>query len=158
MQSRTGQDFAAGVLFLLVGLGALWVGWDYPLGTAHRPGTGVLPMILSCSLAISGIILIAKAIVSGDIEMGTWAWRPLIFVTLATVAFGLLIDGAGLVVAMIVSLALAAVGTTETRWGEFMFFLAIMLVIGVGTFIIVLGMPIPIWPQRMPDFLTFFIR
>ena len=43
-------------------------------------------------------------------------------ITLATIAFALLIDRLGLVVAMIVSMTLAALGTPETRWREYALF------------------------------------
>ena len=158
MQVRTGQDFAAGMMFALVGLGALYIGADYPMGTPQRPGTGVLPYILSWCLVASGGILIVKALLSGDTRVGAWAWRPIIAVTLATLSFGLLVDSAGLVIAMVVSLTLCAIGTPETRWVEYGVFLLIMLGIGVGTFVWLLGMPIPVWPVKMPDFLSFILR
>ncbi|MGE3917401.1 MAG: tripartite tricarboxylate transporter TctB family protein [Hyphomicrobiaceae bacterium] len=158
MQVRTGQDFAAGVMFALVGIGALWIGADYPMGTTQRPGTGVLPAILAWCLIGTGGILTIKAMVAGDIPVGRWAWRPLLAVTLATISFGLLVDSAGLVIAMAVSLTLCAAGTPETRWMEYAAFLLIMLAIGVGTFVWLLGMPIPIWPIRWPDWLAFLGR
>jgi hypothetical protein len=67
-------------------------------------------------------------------------------VTLATIAFGYLIDPAGIVVAMVVSMTLAALGTPETRWREFAFFSLIMLAMGLGMFIYGLGMPIKVFP------------
>lgn len=158
MRVRTGQDFAAGLMFLLVGAGAIWISADYPMGTAQRPGTGVLPHILAWCLVGTGAILIVKALLVGDVSVGGWAWRPFIMVTLATVAFGMLIDSAGLIVAMVASLTFCALGTPETRWLEFIMFLAIMIAIGVGTFVWLLGMPIPIWPVRVPDFLQFILH
>jgi putative tricarboxylic transport membrane protein len=69
-------------------------------------------------------------------------------ITLATIAFALLADRAGLVVTMIVSMTLAALGTPETRWREYLPFAVIMLAIGVSVFIYGLGMPIPILPKN----------
>lgn len=158
MRVRTGQDFAAGLMFLLVGIGAIWISADYPMGTAQRPGTGVLPHILAWCLVGSGGILVVKSLLAGDVSIGSWAWRPFIAVSLSVVAFGMLIDSAGLIVAMVVSLTLCGIGTHETRWLEFLLFLAIMIGIGVGTFVWLLGMPIPIWPVRVPDFLQFIIH
>ena len=67
-------------------------------------------------------------------------------ITVATIAFALLIDSAGLVVAMIVSMTLAALGTHETRWREFAMFMVLMLALGLGIFIYGLGMPIKVLP------------
>ena len=61
-------------------------------------------------------------------------------------AFALLVDATGLVVAMVVSMTLAALGTQETRWGEYMLFAFTMVFIGVAMFIAALGMPIRVWP------------
>lgn len=158
MHVRFGQDFAAGLLFLIVGVGAYLIGADYPMGIPQRPGTGVLPRILSICLIGSGGLLIVKAMLAGDTPLGAWAWRPWIAVTLAVTVFGLTVDSLGLVIAMILSLTLCAIGTPETRWREFAIFLVIMIAIGVGVFVLLLGMPIPIWPTRVPDWLKFVIR
>jgi hypothetical protein len=205
MKERSGQDFAAGMLFALIGAVALYISADYSMGTSHQPGTGVLPRILAWGLVaigaaqiVQGMIVefavlrraaptvaisaVASAILffggpAIGIEEG-WsalpivigflalmesllpgtAWRPLFAVTLATVAFGLTIDELGLVVAMVVSLTLCAFGTHETRWREFSMFLVVMLIIGVGGFIWLLGMPVPIWPVKVPGWLSFLQR
>lgn len=155
MQTRVGQDFASGVMFALIGAGALWIGADYPMGIPARPGTGVLPRILAWCLVGTGGLLIIKALLTGDRRVGGWAIRPLVAVTLAIVLFGMTIDSLGLVFAMTLSLTLCALGTTETRWMEFSWFLLIMLAIGAGMFVWLLGMPVPIWPVKVPEWLSF---
>lgn len=141
------QDFASGLLFVAVGVAALWISADYPMGTPQRPGTGVLPLILAWCLIGTGALLWLKAVVTESPRLTSWAWRPAIMITLATVAFALLVDRAGLVVTMIVSMTLVALGTPETRWREYALFALLMLAIGVGAFIYGLGMPIPILPK-----------
>ena len=118
------QDFATGLLFIAVGAAALWIGADYPMGTPQRPGTGVLPRILAWCLIGTGALLWLKAVVTDGPRLTAWAWRPAIMITLATVAFALLVDRAGLVVTMLVSMTLAALGTPETRWREYALFAA----------------------------------
>jgi putative tricarboxylic transport membrane protein len=146
MRIRSSQDFVTGLLFIVVGIGAIWIGADYAMGTAQRPGTGVLPRILAWCLIGCGGLLWIKAFLSDGPDMGAWAWRPLIMITLALIAFSALIDRAGLVAAMLVSMTLAALGTPQTRWGEYAMFTIIMLVIGVGMFIYGLGMPVRALP------------
>ncbi|MBX9590743.1 MAG: tripartite tricarboxylate transporter TctB family protein [Hyphomonadaceae bacterium] len=141
------QDFATGLLFLAVGVAALWIGADYPMGTPQRPGTGVLPRILAWCLIGTGLLLWLKAVVSDSPRLTSWAWRPAIMITLATVAFALLIDRLGLIATMTVSMTLVALGTAETRWREYVPFALIMIAVGVGLFIYGLGMPIPILPR-----------
>lgn len=146
MRIKGSKDFATGLLFLAIGIGAYYVGSTYSMGTAQRPGTGVLPRILAYCLMGSGILLSIQAMLQEGPKLDAWAWRPLIMITLATIAFAFLIDTAGLVVAMLVSMTLAALGTHETKWKEFAMFSVLMLVIGIGIFIVGLGMPIKVLP------------
>lgn len=159
MRIRWGQDLATGLLFIVIGLGALIIGWDYPRGSPQRPGTGVLPAILSWCLIGTGGLLMIKSILAGDIEIDQWSWRPFILVTLGVVVFGLTVDDLGLVIAMVLSMSLCALGTVETRWWpEFWIFSVIMIAIGVGMFILLLGMPINTWPTRFPTFISAILR
>ena len=154
MRIKSGQDLLTGLLFVVVGAGALWIGADYPMGTAQRPGTGVLPYILSWFLIGTGGLLWLKALLVEGPDLTGWAWRPIIMITLATIAFALLIDRFGLVAAMLVSMTLAALGTPETRWREYAVFAVIMIVIAIAMFIKGLGMPIPIWPTQAQDWIA----
>src|SRR5262245_31462901 len=92
MRIRSSQDFVTGLLFIVVGIGAIWIGADYAMGTAQRPGTGVLPRILAWCLIGCGGLLWIKAFLTDGPDMGDWAWRPLIMITLALIAFSVLID------------------------------------------------------------------
>ena len=156
MRIKNDQDFVTGLMFLVIGLGALAIAYDFPsgqhgytMGTPQRPGTGVLPAILSWCLIGSGLLIAGKSIGTPGAAMGIWDWRSIICVTLGTVAFGLVIDDWGLIVSMILSMTLCALGTPETRWREFAIFSGIMLAIGYSTFIWLLGMPIATWPTKL---------
>jgi putative tricarboxylic transport membrane protein len=155
MRIKSTQDFATGILFIGFGLAALWIGADYPVGTAQRPGTGVLPRILAWCLIGTGALLWLKAVLVEGPGLTRWAWRPVIMISLATVAFALLVDRFGLVVAMLVSMTLAALGTPQTRWLEYAVFTSLMVAIGIGMFIYGLRMPIPIWPKHLSGALSW---
>jgi hypothetical protein len=148
MRMKGSQDLAAGLMFFLIGIISLVIGSNYPVGSWQRPGTGVLPTILAwCLIGIGGLIAVKGFMAGGhSLFAGAWAWRPVVMVTLASMAFAFLVDGAGLVVAMAVSMTICALGTRETRWREFAIFLAFMATIGVGLFIKGLGMPIKVFP------------
>ena len=103
MRIKCTQDLMTGLMFAAIGLAALWFGAELSLGTAQRPGTGLLPRVLAWLLIGTGAILFGKSLVVDGPGLGVWAWRPLIMVTLATIAFALLIDGFGLVAAMLAS-------------------------------------------------------
>jgi putative tricarboxylic transport membrane protein len=149
MRIKSGQDMLTGLLFVVVGVAGLLIGADYPMGSAQRPGTGVLPYILSWCLVGTGALLWLKAMLVEGPGLTGLAWRPVIMITLATIAFALLVDRYGLVAAMVASMTLAALGTPETRWGEYTLFALLMLVIGVAMFIWGLGMPIQVLPKEL---------
>ena len=86
MRIKSGQDLLTGLLFIVVGGAGLWIGADYPMGTAQRPGTGVLPYILSWCLIGTGGLLWIKAMLAEGPGLTGWAWRPIIMITLATIA------------------------------------------------------------------------
>jgi hypothetical protein len=117
------------------------------MGTAMRPDTGVLPKALAWLLVGTGLILAGKSLVIDGPRLTAWAWRPAIMITIATVAFGLLVDRLGLVFTMLIAMTLAAFGTPETRWREYALFAIFMVVLGVVVFIYGLGMPIPAFPR-----------
>lgn len=147
MRIKSGQDLATGLLFIAVGIAAIWIGADYPMGTPQRPGTGVLPRILAWCLIGTGGLLLIKSIYSNGGHITGWAWRPVLAVTAGTVVFGFMIDAHGLLLTMIVSMAICALGTAETRWSEFAVFMLIMMVSSWAIFIWLLGMPIKVWPN-----------
>ena len=55
---------------LATGVAALWIGADYAMGTAQRPGTGVLPRILAWCLVGTGGLLWIKAFLSDGPDLG----------------------------------------------------------------------------------------
>ena len=144
------QDVATGLLFIAIGVAAYVIGADYAMGTAQRPGTGVLPRILAWCLIGTGSLLCLKGAAADGARLTAWAWRPVVMVTVAIVAFALLIDRLGMVITMLVSMTVAALGTPETRWREYALFSLVMLAIGAGVFIYLLAMPIPMLPKEVP--------
>ncbi|MEJ0018561.1 MAG: tripartite tricarboxylate transporter TctB family protein [Acetobacteraceae bacterium] len=143
---RGGQDALCGLLFLAIGAAGLWIGRDYPMGTPLRLGTGVFPRILCWGLiGIGGIVLVRGLLTHGP-GLGRIAWRPVLLVAAAAVSFAMLIEPAGLFVAMVVMMVLGALAGTGHRLKEFTVFAAIMLVLAWVIFIWGLAMPIKVFP------------
>lgn len=142
MRVRIGQDAMTGLLFAAIGIAGLWIGWNYPMGTPQKPGTGVLPAMLCAILIVVGCFITLRAFLRGDAAITGIDWRATSLLTLSTVAFGLLIDHLGLALTMIISLTICALGVPDTRWREYAIFLAFMIAVGWFTFIWLLGMPI----------------
>ncbi len=158
MRIKFGQDLATGLLFLLIGLGALIIGKDYPMGTPNRPGTGVLPYILSWCLMGTGALLMVKSFTGGDSKISDINWRPLCLVTLALIVFGVGIDTLGLFITMTLSTALCAAAMSDTKWDEYLVFLAILAFASWTTFVCLLGMPVNACPSFAPCELCWLVK
>jgi putative tricarboxylic transport membrane protein len=139
------QDFWAGLLFLVVGVGAAWIGRIYTFGTATKMGPGYLPTVLSWGLAGLGAILILRALFENGPKIEASQYRPQFFILLAIVTFAFLIERFGLAPAIIVVTCVASLASSETRWKE-----TAMLAVGLAVlcsvlFVRLLGQPLAIW-------------
>ena len=94
------KDVLAGLLFSVIALIGLYVSRDYPIGTALRMGTGYVPRLLCWLLLGLGMLVAAQGLRSVEAQRvpfgGGSAWRPVIFVTVSLVLFGLTSSGWGL--------------------------------------------------------------
>ena len=55
------KDFWTGVMFLVVGLSAVFIGRDYAMGTAGRMGPAYFPTVLGGLLSVIGGIAIFRS-------------------------------------------------------------------------------------------------
>jgi hypothetical protein len=142
---KSPQDFWAGLLFLVIGCLALWFGRGYAFGTATKMGPGYLPTALSWALVLVGTFLSLRALALDGPPIEASLIRPQIFILLAIVVFGLLIERVGLAPAIIVVTLIAANASREMRWTETFAVAVGLAVLCVGLFIYLLGQPLAIW-------------
>ena len=141
------QDFLSGLMFLGWGIAGLCIGHDLPMGSALRMGPGYLPRLLSWGLIVLGIaIAIRGAIVAGE-PIGRWHWRPLVVVSIAVLAFALLLEPAGLVVATLAIVVVGGLGGPEFRFFESILLAAGLVLGAIVIFVYALKLPLPIWPS-----------
>jgi hypothetical protein len=140
------QDFLSGLMFAGVGAVGRYLSYDFPLGTLMAPGSGAFPMLLCYGLILIGLCLIVRSFFVAGVRSTGWNPWALTFVVLAIVSFQFLIDSAGLVIAMVSLIVLAAIAGRETRPGELIVFSIILIALSVGLFVIGLGLPIRALP------------
>ena len=138
---RSNQDVLAGVLFLLIGLGAVAGARDYEMGTAMRMGPAYFPTVLGWVLYAFGAFLLLRGIARGGGAPVTWGWRPLAFVTLALLAFGFVITRFGLIPALVAMFLVCAAAGREYRLGEVLVLTAVLSGFAVGVFVYALKLP-----------------
>src|SRR5262245_4178688 len=138
------RDFLAGLVFVLIGALAAAVARDYPIGTAMRMGSGYFPTVLGGILILLGAWVMARGLRSGEKVKGEWGWKPLAFVALAFVLFGLLMPRLGLVPALAAAILASALGGREFRIKEALILALVMSAFSVIVLLYVLKMPYPL--------------
>lgn len=150
------EDVATAIVFIVVGVGAFIIALDYPLGTLHRMGPGIFPLLVSGLMAAIGIGLALQAMAAWRLRRvsgGAPALIPnfatiraLAFVMLSLLAFALLVRPAGLFIATSV-LTFIATRAEPGRAivGSLILSLSLSCIAAV-IFIYGIGLPIPLWP------------
>ena len=157
MKIKSQRDFFSGLMFTLVGVGFAWGATTYNVGNGARMGPGYFPLMLGILLAVLGLIVIFTSLVvetPDGAPVGKIAWKPLIFVILANLMFGVLLGGLpsiglpamGLIIAIYVLVIIAGLGGPR-----FSLKLALTLgtILAVGSyfaFIVGLKLQFQVWP------------
>ena len=139
------QDFWSGILFMIVGAGALWLGRTYAFGTATRMGPGFLPTVLAWGLVLIGAFIFVRGMIIKGAPLEGSAVRPQFMIVLAIVVFALMIERFGLAPAVFVTAILASLATTEMRWKETIPLAFGMAVVSIVLFIYLLGQSMQPW-------------
>lgn len=148
--SRLNQDVLSGLLFILIGCGGLYIGWDYATGTAFRMGPGYFPRLLCALLIGLGAIVALKGLVRGGEKPEALRWRPLIMLTLAILSFALLISTAGLLPAALAVVLLGCIGGPEFRVHEAIILAIVLTAAAIGLFKYGLAMSFPVVTFPIP--------
>ena len=144
---RHPKDFVAGVLFAAVGIAAIVIAANYPLGTAARMGPGYFPRILGILLILLGSALALRALKLKGPPLPGWHWRPTVIVLGSIVLFGLIVSTVGLALSTIILIVLGSSASREFRPKEAVISGVALAVLSVAVFLIALKLQLPIWPQ-----------
>ncbi len=139
------QDFWSGALFIAFGAIALWVGRNYNMGSIVRMGPGYLPRFLSAALVAIGLFLAVRGVAINGPSIQPSLYRPQIFILLAIVVFGLMIERFGLAPAVLVTTVFAALASDEIQWKETTVLAVGMSITSVVLFIYLLGQTMEKW-------------
>jgi len=157
MNIKSQKDFFSGLMFMSVGVAFAWGSTNYNIGDAAKMGPGFFPLVLGLLLALLGTAITFKALVveTEDGEtVGGWAWKPLFFIILANLVFGLLLGGLpsvkipamGLIAAIYALTLIASLGSEEFKLKEVLLLATVLAVISYLTFIVLLKLQFAVWP------------
>jgi hypothetical protein len=142
--ARNPKDFWTGLIYLFVGSGALIISRDYDMGTALKMGPAYFPTILSVLLMGIGIISVLRSFLKSGSPIGIVAWKGLVLIVASTLLFGMIVRGAGLLLALPLLVIVSASASARFSWKT-----TLAEAVGITVFCIVvflkgLGVPLPI--------------
>jgi putative tricarboxylic transport membrane protein len=108
-------EACSGLFVFALGLLAWAAVGDLAMGTAQVMGPGYVPRVLAIVLLCSGLGMTLIALRREGTPLPPMLLRPVILVSLAVALFGLLVDGCGIVIATVVSTAVASVASPISR-------------------------------------------
>ncbi|MDB5939308.1 MAG: tripartite tricarboxylate transporter TctB family protein, partial [Polaromonas sp.] len=151
------KDFFSGLMFMGVGVAFAWGATTYNVGNGARMGPGYFPLYLGVLMTVLGAIITFQSLVvetlGGD-KIGKWAFKPLFFIILANLVFGVLLAGLpsmgipamGMIIAIYALVFIASMA--EEGW-KFKTTLILATVLAIGSylaFVVALKLQFPVWP------------
>lgn len=151
------KDFYSGLMFIAVGGGFALGAREYEIGAAARMGPGYFPFVLGILLAILGLIITINAFRAGPPggdPVGAFAWRPLLFILGANLAFGALMVGVpalgipqfGLIIAIYGLVIIASMARPGFSFKESIVLATVVAIGCYVVFVYLLNLQFPVWP------------
>jgi hypothetical protein len=142
------QRFASGLIFLAIGAFGMIYGSRYRMGSATHMGPGYFPFVVSAIVALLGLTSAVNSLRAAHAPRPVaWHVIPLLCILAGIVAFGLLVEHAGLVLAIAAVVVLGCYQRLMSRPWEVLVIGIVLIGMSVGLFIHGLGMP---W-QALPS-------
>ena len=153
MRITNQKNFAAGAMYILMGLATAVAATRYSMGTAARMGPGYFPFWTGIALALVGGTVLLGATRTSDTSgaLERWRFRGLVLVLGSVVVFGLILVPAGLVVAVIALVVISSFASDEFSWRMTMLTTAVLLPMTLLIFVYGLNLSFPVLPAFLAD-------
>ena len=138
------KDFWAGMMLIGIGAAAIFVARDYRFGSTMRMGPGYFPTVLGGGLALFGIYVMIRGLRGKEKFKRRWPLRPLFILSLSIVMFGVLMNFAGLIPALVVLIFGTAYAGGEFKFIEVLLLAVGLIVLSVAVFVWGLGLNFPL--------------
>ena len=145
---RNQQDVAAGLIYVVAGAGFSLGALHYHLGDAARMGPGWFPFWVGILLVAVGFATAAGGMRPRAVEekVKRPELRTLAWILGSVVLFGLLLQPAGLVIALAALVIVSSLGSHEFSWKGTLLNAVVLIAFSVGAFIKGINLQIPLWP------------
>jgi hypothetical protein len=141
---RNSKDFWTGIIYVVFGLAAVIIARDYGMGVALKMGPAYFPTVLGGLLILIGFISLVRSFIRPGGPIGIYAFKALLLVTASTILFGLIVRGAGLVIALPLLVIVSSYASHKFRWKHSLAMAAGLTVFCLLIFLKGLGVPLPV--------------
>jgi len=154
---KSQKDFFSGLMFTVVGVAFAWGATTYTVGTGARMGPGYFPLMLGILMALIGlgIMFTGLSVETTDGEkIGKWAWKQVVFILGANLAFGILLGGLpslgipamGMIIAIYALVIISSLAGHEFKLPSVLILATVLAVGSYVAFIWALKLQIQVWP------------
>jgi putative tricarboxylic transport membrane protein len=139
------RDVIAGSLTLAVGVATLLLVARLPASAGGTAGAAYFPKLVAYGVLATGAFIGAQGLRT-PVKMVAWSWRPLSALVLGVLAFGVLIEHAGLVLATGCCAFVGSLAAPFPGWKQRGVTILFICVLAVVIFKYFLGLNISVWP------------
>jgi hypothetical protein len=145
---RNQKDVAAGLVYVVAGAGFSLGALHYNIGEAARMGPGWFPFWVGILLIAVGLATTAGGMRRGAAEERVQRpeLRSVAWIIGAVVLFGVLLQPAGLVIALAILVIVSSLASHEFSWKGTLLNAVVLIAFSVGAFIEGINLQIPLWP------------
>ena len=144
---RDPESVVVGAIFFGIGIGALVIGADYTMGSTVNMGSGYFPRILGGLLVGLGLIMGVAGLRADGRAVRLASPRKPLAILGSIVAFALLIEPAGLAVAVFGLVVVARCALPRPLVFSTFVLAAALALLAVVIFVYALALPIAPWPR-----------
>jgi len=146
---RHQKDFVAGLMFIAIGIAAIVITSNYPLGTAARMGPGFFPFFLGLILAALGLAILLTALRPKNAGPGVdkFHWGPIFWVLLPIIVFGVLLKILGMIILGLMVVVVSSIASEEFKLRPTVWLAIGLVIFCSAVFVGGLHLPIPLCPS-----------
>ena len=157
MKIKSQKDFFSGLMFAVMGVAFAWGASTYNVGNGARMGPGYFPLMLGIVMALIGLAIMFTSMTAETEDghpIGPWAWKQIIYIIGANLAFGVLLGGLpsigipamGLIIAIYALVLIASLAGHEFELKKVLILATVLAIGSYVAFIWALKLQIQVWP------------
>ena len=135
------------MIFLAIGIAFMVLAQEYRMGTGARMGPGYFPTALGGLMAALGLTLVVPAFMRDGEPFPRLHMRQMLMILASIVVFALLLQPLGFVLAALALIVVGGLADPDLRFLESVALAIFLSAFSVVVFVMLLGLPLPLWPS-----------